>query len=153
MENTSDPRDDPIRRDDPTSDCGPRTSRQPSSWADRHPARLTRITDYLADALEKEDALGTNLGSINSGLMRLALWLEETIEQDIENGPPNPERIERILPALETQLRLTRQIDRFAQLELRTTTAPRPETGKPRRVPPPATPSLPQSHKSEDSEI
>ena len=51
--------------------------------------------------------------------MRVALWLDETIEQAIESGPRTVERLQGLLPAIDTHLRVTRQIDRFAQTELR----------------------------------
>ncbi|MDA1013719.1 MAG: hypothetical protein O3A00_04600 [Planctomycetota bacterium] len=42
--------------------------------ASSHDARLSRVLDYQASSLQKEDPLEANLGSINSGLMRVALW-------------------------------------------------------------------------------
>ena len=65
--------------------------------------------------------------SINSGLMRVALCLEETIEQAMGTGPPNLERLQRVLPAIDTHLRVTRQVDRFAQIELRAAEARKPK--------------------------
>lgn len=92
-----------------------------------HEARLGRLHDYLAKSLKKKDALEANLGSINSGLMRVAVWLDETIEQAIESGPPSIERIESLLPAIDTQLRVARQVDRFAQIEIRAAEARKPK--------------------------
>ncbi len=77
------------------------------------------MIDYQTKSLEKTDALEANLGSINSGLMRIAVSLDETIEQAIESGPRTLERVQRILPAIETHLRVARQIDRFAQIDVR----------------------------------
>ena len=42
-------------------------------------------------------------------------------------GPPTVERMHRILPAIETHLRVTRQVDRFAQIELRAAAARKPK--------------------------
>ena len=95
--------------------------------ANSHDARLSRVLDYQVSSLEKDDPLEANLGSINSGLMRVALWLDETIEQAMESGPPNVERLSRILPAIDTHLRVTRQVDRFAQIELRAVEARQPK--------------------------
>ncbi len=86
---------------------------------DTHEVRVRRVLDYQANSLGKEDALEANLGSINSGLMRVALWLDETIEQAMESGPRTVERLQGLLPAIDTHLRVTRQVDRFAQTELR----------------------------------
>jgi len=86
---------------------------------DRQEARLSRVRDYQAASLENENALEANLGSINGGLMRIALWLDETIERALESGPRTVERIQEVMPAIDAHLRVTRQVDRFAQVELR----------------------------------
>jgi hypothetical protein len=96
---------------------------QPS---DCHDKRLSRVLDYQANALAKKDALEANLGSLNSGLMRMSLWLDEAIEQAMGMGQPNVERLEQILPAIETHLRVMRQVDRFAQIELRANQSRKP---------------------------
>lgn len=86
-----------------------------------HEARLSRLHDYLTNSLKNKDALEANLGSINSGLMRVAIWLDEAIEQTIASGPCSIERIESLSPAIDTQLRVARQVDRFAQIAIRST--------------------------------
>lgn len=96
--------------------------------ANSHDARLSRVLDYQASSLQKDDPLEANLGSINSGLMRVALWLDESIEQAMESGPPNVERLSRVLPAIDTHLRVTRQVDRFANIELRAAEARKPKS-------------------------
>jgi hypothetical protein len=49
------------------------------------------------------------------------------MENVMRSGPPTMERVERLLPAMETHLRVTRQIDRFAQLELRASESRQPK--------------------------
>jgi hypothetical protein len=66
------------------------------------------------------------LGSVNSGLMRIGLWLDDTIGRAMSDGSPTLERMHRVLPAIETYLRVMRQVDRFAQLELRAAAAGEP---------------------------
>ena len=97
------------------------------SLCDRRDARLSRVLDFQASSLAKDDPLEANLGSINSGLMRVALWLDEAIEEAMESGPRTVERLQRMLPAIETHLRVTRQVDRFAQLEIRNAEARKPK--------------------------
>lgn len=92
-----------------------------------HDARLSRVLDYLAHSLAKHDPLEANLGSINSGLMRMALWLDESVEQAMASGPPDVERLSRVLPAIDTHLRVTRQVDRFTQIVLRAVEARKPQ--------------------------
>ncbi|WP_437191594.1 hypothetical protein [Planctomicrobium sp. SH527] len=111
---------------DESSDA-PAKPRHPVS---SHEARLSRVLDYQASSLEKKDPLEANLGSINSGLMRVALWLDETIERAMQSDSPNVERLSGILPVIETHLRVTRQVDRFAQIEVRAQEARRPKPNK-----------------------
>jgi hypothetical protein len=81
--------------------------------------RLQRILDYAAQALAKSNVLESNLASINSGLLKMALWLEQTIEEATTRTPITPERMQRVYQAIDTHLRVARQIDRFSQIELR----------------------------------
>ena len=119
-----------------------------------HDARLSRVLDYQSRSLEKDDPLEANLGSINSGLMRVALWLDEAVEEAMASGPPNVERLSRILPAIDTHLRVTRQVDRFAQIELRAVEARKPkptdDSPAPLRL---GSPSNRGVDESEDSEV
>ena len=88
-------------------------------------ARERRVVDYLADSLAKRDPLEANVGSINSGLMLAALELDEFIRQRFQRDPGDPERLRRAMPAIDALLRVTRQVDRFAQLQLRSAVARR----------------------------
>ena len=93
-------------------------------------ARLRRVSDYLTSSLAKADPLEANIGSINSGLMRLALSLDDIIERAVGAGPQTVEGLENVMPAIDTHLRVTRQVDRFAQLELRSHEARQPKVKK-----------------------
>ena len=109
---------------------------------DSQAARHGRVLDYLAESLEKPDALRANLGSLNSGLMHVALNLDTTIVQALESGPRTIERLQKILPAIETHLRVTRQVDRFAQIEIRAAEIrqPKPDLDEVARLAAPLTP-------------
>ncbi len=100
----------------------------PQSASVSHEARLRRVNDYQVASLAKPDALAANLGSINSGLMRVALWLDAAIESALESGPRSVERIQRLLPAIDTHLRIARQVDRFAAIEIRAAEVLKPRT-------------------------
>jgi hypothetical protein len=80
-------------------------------------ARLQRVRDYMYSAVQKENPLESNLASLNAGLMRLGVHLEEAIERAMTTGVVTIERLPRIHPSLEAHLRLMRQIERFAHLE------------------------------------
>jgi hypothetical protein len=104
-------------------------TRDSRSIAECREARLSCVMDYQANSLEKTDALEANLGSINSGLMRIGVSLDETIQQALESSPRTLESVQRLLPAIETHLRLTRQVDRFAQIEVRAAESRKPKPG------------------------
>lgn len=71
-----------------------------------HDARLSRVFDYQTSSLQNEDPLEANLGSINRGLMRIAICLDKTIAQALESERHNAERLARVSPAIDTYLRV-----------------------------------------------
>lgn len=83
--------------------------------------------------------------------MRVALWLDETIDQVLESGPRTVERLTRMLPAIDAHLKVAQQVDRFAQLENRVFESRKPRmqstTGSSPQMP--NTPALPTSQSEE----
>lgn len=92
--------------------------------------QLARLNDYLFESLANEDALAANLGSINTSLIRCSLWLGESIAAAMSSGPADVDRVKGMMQAIETQLRVTRQVDRFAQLEMKAKAARAPDDPK-----------------------
>ena len=72
----------------------PSADEQPPS--EDHHLRLQRVRDYQTRALANANLLESNLGSINSGLLRIALRLEETIEEAMARTPVPVERMQRV---------------------------------------------------------
>jgi hypothetical protein len=81
--------------------------------------RMQRIADYLAACLSNANALEANLGIVNSDLLLIAFRLKQTIDQAQESGAKSLEELDYLLPAIETYLQITKQIDRFSRLELK----------------------------------
>jgi hypothetical protein len=81
--------------------------------------RLRRILDYQEAVLEKKDHLAAVLGTVNAGLMGVTIQMDEFIEGALAAGPKTVERVQKLLPSIQTYLQATRQIDRLAQVELR----------------------------------
>ena len=81
--------------------------------------RLRRILDYQAAVLEKKDHLEAVLGTVNAGLMGVTIQMDEFIEGALAASPKTVERVQKLLPSIQTYLQATRQIDRLAQAELR----------------------------------
>ena len=122
--------------------------------AEYRDARSSRVADYLLSSLAKDDPLQANLGSINSGLMKITYDLEECLTELLSDGPLTAERLQQISPALSTYLNLTRQVRCFAEIELRAGEAQRPKRSKPRGGKGCVDgPSLKSDGQSEDSEF
>jgi alanine racemase len=81
--------------------------------------RLVRILDLQREALRKEDSLEACLGAHNSGLLRIGLRYEEAIQKALDAAKGNLHQILQVQPAMNTHLSISRQVDRFANLEAR----------------------------------
>jgi hypothetical protein len=106
----------------PSSAANPTKEADAAAESPRRPdiqRRLERVSAYGAAALSKRNALLANVGAINSGLMTVNLYLEQSLVQALATGPPSDERLEKLRPSIDMYLRVTRQIDRFAQLEIK----------------------------------
>lgn len=82
--------------------------------------RLQRVADYQSDAAALPDPLRANLALMNAGLLRIGQAIDEAVDQALRDGPTTIEQLDRLRPTIEMYLRITRQVDRFAQLELKT---------------------------------
>jgi len=94
--------------------------------------RKQRIDDFQRNALADPDALQANLGAINGGLMRLSYRMEAAIEASLAQIRDPAERFERLGPAIDTFLKVARQIDRYAQLDRRLSSPPTAAPTKPK---------------------
>lgn len=81
--------------------------------------RFQRVLDYANAAIQKADPLAANLGVVNSGLFIIAARLQDAISAATDPNNPEPADLRMLQPAVDHYLRVTRQIDRFIQLELR----------------------------------
>jgi hypothetical protein len=84
-----------------------------------HELRLARIAEYKQEALQKEDPLRANLGAITAGLFEIAYHTETAVINSLQsvggNSLVNP-NLQRLLG---THANLTRQVDRYANLDVR----------------------------------
>jgi len=81
--------------------------------------RLRRVLEYQTAVLQKEDHFEAVLGTVNAGLMAVTIQMDEFIEGALAASPKTVERVQKLLPSIQTYLQATRQIDRLAQAELR----------------------------------
>ena len=89
--------------------------------------RLQRIEQLQSQALANPDPLAANLGAANGALMRIGFRLEEALEGALAKVPSPTERFDRLVPAIETYLKVMRQVDRFSQLEQRLSAGSQPK--------------------------
>lgn len=94
-------------------------SESTSQTVDRQEARRSRVSDYQAASLNKEDPFEANIGSLNSGMMDIALRLEGIVGELFDSGARSTTVLQDIVPAIDMQLRVARQVERYSQLELR----------------------------------
>jgi hypothetical protein len=95
------------------------TSNRSAGTGEGEDLRLRRIRDFLDEALAKDNALEANLGAINSDLMVMAYQLRDAIDDALAEGSGALDDFRNLVPALGSYLGIIKQIDRFAQLELR----------------------------------
>jgi hypothetical protein len=81
--------------------------------------RNQRIQDYLVQSLAKGSPLEANLGAVNCDLFSMASHLWQAIAEALQQGPAALEELEYLMPAVEQYLKITKQIDRYAQLAIK----------------------------------
>lgn len=91
----------------------------PDDELENHELIEARIADYQSASLRKTDPLEAVLGSINAGLLQMASQLAPRINNALTHGSNDPDSVLEIMPVLDAHLRVARQIDRFAQFEIR----------------------------------
>lgn len=83
---------------------------------DRKDERHERIKDYLRTALAMEDPLAANVGAVNSDLMLFGHRLQQAITKALEMTPTALDEFGRLMPAIDSYMRISRQVERFAKL-------------------------------------
>ena len=86
---------------------------------DRSTVRKRRIREYSIESLKEPNPLSANLGAEASNLMSLGQQLHEAIEQRMSNSGDLMRDLEKMSPAMEMYLKITRQWDRLIQLSSR----------------------------------
>jgi len=81
--------------------------------------RLQRITDYLESSLGKPDALQATIGAANSDLMLVGFRLNEAVQAALNSRPAALSEFGKLMPAVESLLKVYKQVERFTQLEVR----------------------------------
>ncbi len=78
--------------------------------------RFQRLADYQKKAVKNADPLVASLAVINSDLMGFAFRLSQAIDGAVGKGSASLHELHQVDPALNSYLRVAKQIDRFTQL-------------------------------------
>jgi len=85
--------------------------------------RQRRIEDYLRAALAMEDPLAANVGAVNSDLMRFGYSLQQAITKALQTTPTALDEFGKLMPAIDSYMRISRQVERFSKLNQQLTAA------------------------------
>ena len=81
--------------------------------------RLQRILDYVKEASEKRDALDATLGAVNGDLLLIARRLKQELDDFLHRPSESAEELLLAQSVFDQHLRVAKQIDRFAQLDIK----------------------------------
>lgn len=80
--------------------------------------RTKRLRELLNESLGASSPLAAGLGAANVDLLRMGARLMELTESEVPALGGLSEEFERILRVAQTYLRITRQVERLAQLDV-----------------------------------
>lgn len=81
--------------------------------------RFARVDEYQQKALKVSNPLRAILGSVNSDLCKVGFHVAHTVIEAAKQIDRSTDRLHQLTPNIDVQLRVARQVERFAQLELR----------------------------------
>jgi hypothetical protein len=87
--------------------------------SDETERRLKRIREYRRTALAVEDPLRANLGAVNADLLEMATQTKEQWNKTVERATDSRAELVQRRVLVDDFLRLTRQSDRYSQLEIK----------------------------------
>ncbi|MCA9125153.1 MAG: hypothetical protein KDB11_33490 [Planctomycetales bacterium] len=94
-------------------------SRPAISAGEQNLQRLQRLQDLMQDAITEPNPLQSNLRATAGDVLALAYRLQQAISTGVEHAAADVAQFEKLVPSIELYLKLTRQADRFAQIDFR----------------------------------
>lgn len=79
----------------------------------------SRLRDYLRESLLQASATVAALASVNHGMIQIARKLEAALRDALSEEPLTWEQASAIEPMLNIYLRMVREIERYAQTQMR----------------------------------
>jgi hypothetical protein len=95
--------------------------------------RSARIEEYRYAALQHEDPLRANLGAVTAGLLDIVSKTETVVRNAMSSAGVNCFESPNAARAINTHLNLTREVNRYANLELRLAEGERQAEARTRR--------------------
>lgn len=90
------------------------SSKKPQNLSE---SQFRRIREYTAQCLKRRNALRVNLGAEAGNLMSMGLQLQQGINKVLANSQDVLGELEKVGPAMEIYLKITRQWDRLVQFD------------------------------------
>ena len=81
--------------------------------------RMEKILEYLGNSLAVPNAMQASLGAVNADLLVLSYRLTRAIDEQLEPGPAGLAAFGDVMPAIEVLLKLSKQVDRYSNLDLK----------------------------------
>ena len=72
--------------------------------------------DYLRSSLAMKDPLAANVGAVNADLMAFAHCLQRAITRALDMAPTALGEFEKLMPAIDSHMRISRQVERLTKL-------------------------------------
>jgi hypothetical protein len=87
--------------------------------SDSNDVRVERILEHVDDSLQLEDALQATVGAAGGDLMLMQYRLRQVLEEMFQQTPDSLTALAEVIPALNTFMKVSQQVDRFIQLSLK----------------------------------
>jgi hypothetical protein len=102
-----------------TTDAASASAATTGLAADDSDARMTKLRHYVAQALATIDPLEAHLGLVNTDLLMLAYAMKAKILESMDVSSAAVDVTDQTTRAVDQYLRVSKQIERYAQLEIK----------------------------------
>ena len=85
--------------------------------------RVERILQHVDDSLREEDALQATVGAAGGDLMLMQYRLRQALDETLQETPDSLTAIAEVMPALNTFMKLSQQVNQYVQLSIKIKTA------------------------------
>jgi hypothetical protein len=94
-----------------------------SEEGDSTDERVERILAHVDDSLGLDDPLQASVGAASGDLMLMQYRLCQMLDEMLQQPPDTLTALAEVMPAFNTYMKVSQQVDRFIQLSLKIKTA------------------------------